>query len=329
MAGSGDVRVQKFRVHGYDRAFVITGGGPAILLLHGIGMTHRTWSRVIPRLARDFTVIAPDLLGHGESDKPRGDYSMGGYANGMRDLLTLLNIDRVTVVGHSLGGGIAMQFTYQYPELVERFVLVGSGGLGVSVHPAIRALTIPGTGPMVAAAAMNPIRKMIVPLLMKLHESGLRGTQDLGGFAEVYESMGDRKARAAFRQVLRAAVDWRGQVLTMTDRAYLAENMPAMVMWGRNDLAIPVEHAFEAKQLFPKARIHIFDDSGHMPHEDEPERFVEALRNFVLYTPASRWDADLFRESMVDGAPAIRRPSVIRLPDQDSAGLEDRIDQIR
>ena len=124
------LRVQTRVVHGHRRAFVMMGRGPALLLLHGLGCDHTTWSPVIERLSRQFTVIAPDLLGHGASDKPRADYTLGGYANGMRDLLALLGIDRVTVVGHSFGGGIAMQFAYQFPQYTERLMLVAPGGLG-------------------------------------------------------------------------------------------------------------------------------------------------------------------------------------------------------
>ncbi len=111
-------------VHGYRRAFRIAGSGPVILLIHGIGDNSTTWETVQAKLAQRFTVIAVDLLGHGQSDKPRADYSIAAYANGMRDLLSVLDIERATVVGHSLGGGVAMQFAYQFPQLVERLVLV-------------------------------------------------------------------------------------------------------------------------------------------------------------------------------------------------------------
>jgi pimeloyl-ACP methyl ester carboxylesterase len=308
--------LDKFRVHGHDRAFVKVGSGPVVLLLHGIGMDHTSWLGTIPKLAEDFTVIAPDLLGHGESDKPRADYSIGGYANGMRDLLAILGVGRATIVGHSLGGGIAMQFAYQYPQMAERVVLVCSGGLGRSVSPTIRALTIPGSGPVVAAASSVLIRRTVARALEMLHGTRLSGTQDLLGLAQVYESMGDPKARAAFRQVLCAAVDWRGQVNTMMDRAYLAENMPALVMWGRKDLVIPVKHAYAAKQLLPRARLRIFEDSGHAPQIDEPEAFTAELRNFIMDTPPSIWNPRIFREAMVAGAPQRRRPPTFKLPDQ-------------
>src|SRR4051812_2896767 len=128
-------------VHGYRRAYRLAGHGPAVLLIHGIGDSSSSWVPVMSALAERFTVIAPDLLGHGNSDKPRGDYSVGGFANGMRDLLEVLGIARATVVGHSLGGGVASQFAYQYPQRCERLVLVSSGGIGRGVTPMLRAAT--------------------------------------------------------------------------------------------------------------------------------------------------------------------------------------------
>ena len=138
-----EVRLAFRTIHGYRRAFRIAGQGPVILLLHGIGDNSTTWSDVIPHLAKNHTVIAPDLLGHGRSDKPRADYSVAAYANGMRDLLVTLGIDRVTIVGHSLGGGVAMQFAYQFPQMVERLVLVSAGGITRDVHPLLRLASVP------------------------------------------------------------------------------------------------------------------------------------------------------------------------------------------
>src|SRR5690349_6739854 len=130
-------------IHGYRRAFRVAGSGPAILLIHGIGDNSTTWSTVQSALAQRFTVIAPDLLGHGKSDKPRADYSVAAYANGMRDLLSVLDVERVTVVGHSLGGGVAMQFAYQFPQLVDRLILVGAGGVTKDVNVALRIAAMP------------------------------------------------------------------------------------------------------------------------------------------------------------------------------------------
>ena len=113
-------------VHGHEVAYRAAGDGPALVLVHGIAGCSSTWSTAMPLLAEDYTVIAPDLLGHGESAKPRGDYSLGAYASGIRDLLTVLGVERATFVGHSLGGGVAMQFAYQFPHMCERLALVAS-----------------------------------------------------------------------------------------------------------------------------------------------------------------------------------------------------------
>lgn len=336
MTESGPMRVRKVSIHGHDRAFVMAGRGPVILLLHGIGMNHKTWLPVLPRLAKDFTVIAPDMLGHGESDKPRADYSIGGFANGMRDLLSVLDVPRVTVVGHSLGGGVAMQFAYQYPQLTERVVLVSSGGLGRSVNPVIRGLTVPGSGAVLAAVTMPALRSLTVPALLRLHRSGLPLTADMHGLAEVYDSLGDRRSRAVFRHVLRAAVDWRGQLITMIDRAYLAQHMPSMVVWGARDVVIPVKHAFAANELLPGSRLKVFKDSGHLPHSDEPERFADCLTDFIMETPPREHDQTFWRDAIVSGNPhpaagrrRTIRPKTVRLPRQGDSVPEDQSTRVR
>ncbi len=288
--------VQYVTIHGHRRAYVKAGSGPALLLLHGLGCDHTTWEPVIGPLSRDFTVIAPDLLGHGLSDKPRADYSVGGYANGMRDLLTVLGVDRATVVGHSLGGGVAMQFAYQFPERTERLMLVAPGGLGPEVTRLIRAITVPGFHQALALLTAPGVRHVGAAGLRALAASGLPATRDLDEVADIYESFRDPRARAAIRHVVRAAVDLRGQVITMVDRAYLTEAMPMCVVWGRQDHVIPVSHATNAARVAPSARIEIIDDAGHFPHKDHPQRFVRALTDFVRQTePAThhrgRWRA--------------------------------------
>jgi pimeloyl-ACP methyl ester carboxylesterase len=147
----GAFRVRYVTVHGYRRAYVMAGSGPVLLLIHGIGDSSDSWRPVLEELAEHHTVVAPDLLGHGRSEKPRADYTVAGYANGMRDLLSVLEIERATVVGHSLGGGVAAQFAYQFPERCERLVLVGSGGVGRTVSPLLRFAAVPG------AEALMPI----------------------------------------------------------------------------------------------------------------------------------------------------------------------------
>jgi pimeloyl-ACP methyl ester carboxylesterase len=288
------LEVQHVTIHGHRRAYVKTGSGPALLLLHGLGCDHTTWEPVINGLATRFTVIAPDLLGHGQSAKPRADYSVGGYANGMRDLLTVLNIDKVTVVGHSLGGGVAMQFAYQFPERTERMVLVAPGGLGPEVTPMIRAVGLPGFKAAMAVLTLPGIRHVGTAGMRALSRTGLAVTHDLDEVAGIYESFKDPRTRAAIAHVVRAVVDARGQIVTMVDRAYLTQAMPMLVVWGNEDMVIPVKHAATVAEIAPGAQVEVLGNSGHFPHKDHPERFVKILTDFVRSTqPASyhrgRW----------------------------------------
>lgn len=299
--GSSAVEVQHVTIHGHRRAFVKLGQGPALLLLHGMGCNHKTWLPVLHQLARRYTVIAPDLLGHGESDKPRADYSIGGYANGMRDLLTVLGIDRVTVVGHSLGGGVAMQFAYQFPERTERLVLVAPGGIGPEVTPLIRAVTLPGAHQALGVLTLPGVRHLGTAGLHALARSGLKHTRDLGEVADIYRSMRDSRTRTALRHVVRAVIDLRGQVITMADRAYLTEAMPMLVIWGEHDQVIPASHADRVAALAPDAVVEVIGNSGHFPHKDHPERFVKTLNDFIRHTRPATYDRDRWRELLRHG----------------------------
>jgi pimeloyl-ACP methyl ester carboxylesterase len=290
------LEVQYLTIHGHKRAFVKEGSGPALLLLHGLGCDHTTWQPVIAALSRRYTVIAPDLLGHGLSAKPRADYSVGGYANGMRDLLTVLGIDKVTVVGHSLGGGVAMQFAYQFPERTERMILVAPGGLGHEVTPAIRAITLPGFHTAMGVVTLPGLRHLTRAYLRGLAASGLSAARDLDEVAAIVDSFKDPKARTAIRHVVSAVVDWRGQIVTMADRAYLTEAMPMCVIWGTEDSVIPVRHAGNAAEMAPGCTVEVIANAGHFPHKDHPQRFVKIVNDFVRTTqPATyhrgRWRA--------------------------------------
>jgi len=246
--------VEYLTIHGHRRAFVRSGSGAALLLLHGLGADRTTWEPVIDQPARRYTVIAPDLLGHGLSAKPRADYSLGGYANGMRDLLTVLGIDKVTVAGHSFGGGVAMQFAYQFPERAERVILVGSGGLGPEVTPLIRLVTTPGFEYVMGPLTLPVVRHLGVAAMRGLSRTGIKTFRDFDEVAKIYESFRDFDARSAICHVTRAVVDWRGQVVTMADRAYLTQAMPVCVVWGEDDRVVPATHAAVAGTLAPRAR---------------------------------------------------------------------------
>ena len=284
-------------LHGHRVAFRRGGDGDAaIVLVHGITSSSDTWRRVGPRLAARHTVLAPDLLGHGESAKPRGDYSLGAYASGIRDLMVREGIERATFVGHSLGGGVAMQLAYQFPERCERLVLVDSGGLGREVHLLLRAATLPGSEvvlPLLASAGLLNAGRWAA---RQLDRVGLRAGTDLAEMARGHASLSEPGARAAFVHTLRAIVDPGGQRVSASDRLYLAAEIPTLIVWGERDSLIPVRHGYAAHRAMPGSRIEIFEGAGHFPHVDDPDRFVAVLEDFVASTePAEmrpeRWQA--------------------------------------
>jgi pimeloyl-ACP methyl ester carboxylesterase len=290
-------------IHGYRRAFRIAGSGPALLLIHGIGDNSTTWEPVHARLARRFTVIAPDLLGHGMSDKPRADYSVAAYANGMRDLLSVLDIKRATVVGHSLGGGVAMQFCYQFPQLVDRLILVGAGGVTKDVNIAMRLASLP-----VASEAFALLRiPLVLPTLQltgRVLGSVLGSTgvgRDMPNMLRILADLPEPTASSAFTRTLRAVVDWRGQVVTMLDRCYLTESVPVQLIWGEQDSMIPVRHGRMAHAAMPGSRLEIFPRSGHFPFHDDPDRFIEVLEQFIDSTAPAEHDQAQLRDLLRRG----------------------------
>ncbi|HEY5195061.1 MAG TPA: alpha/beta hydrolase [Solirubrobacteraceae bacterium] len=275
-------------LHGHDVAYRQAGSGPVVVLVHGITSSSATWKRVMPYLAERFTVIAPDLAGHGESAKPRGDYSLGAHASSLRDLLLALGHERATFVGHSLGGGIAMQFSYQFPERCERLVLVDSGGLGRDVNWLLRAATLPGSElvlPFLAATRLLDAGARVGGLLSRL---GLGLPTDLEEIARGHSTLSDSAARAAFVHTLRSVVEPGGQRVDASNRLYLAEQLPFLLIWGERDSIIPVSHGRATHERMPNSRLEVFPHSGHFPQLDEPERFLDVLVQFIDSTePAS------------------------------------------
>lgn len=290
-------------IHGYRRAFRIAGEGPAILLIHGIGDNSTTWNTVQTKLAQRFTVIAPDLLGHGRSDKPRADYSVAAYANGMRDLLSVLDIDRVTVVGHSLGGGVAMQFAYQFPQFVDRLILVGAGGVTKDVNIALRVASLP-MGSEALALLRLPLVLPTLQVAGRLAGTVLGTTKmgrDLAEMMRILADLPEPTASSAFARTLRAVVDWRGQVVTMLDRCYLTESVPVQLVWGTHDSVIPVSHARLAHAAMPGSRLEVFEGAGHFPFHDDPDRFVEIVERFIDSTEPANHDQELLRQLLRTG----------------------------
>ena len=272
-------------VHGHEVGYRLEGEGPLIVLVHGMAGSGATWDLVIPPLAERFTVLALDLPGHGRSAKPvDGDYSLGAFASIVRDLMMMLGFERGTIVGQSLGGGVAMQFAYQFPNRCERLVLVGSGGLGREVAAILRALAFPGVEFLYPVLFASVLRDAGRGVLGGLRKVGLRPSAYIEEIWHSYESLTDPETRVAFGRTLRSVVDVNGQRVSGHDRLPLAADVPTLIVWGANDAIIPRAHADAAHATLPSSRVEIFEHVGHFPHREDPERFVAVLSDFIHST---------------------------------------------
>ncbi len=289
---------QELLLHGHSVAFCRAGTGPVLMLVHGMAGSSATWRHVMPMLARRFTVIAPDLLGHGDSAKPRGEYSVSGHANLLRDLLTALGLERATFVGQSFGGGVAMQLAYQFPARCERLVLVSSGGLGPEVGGLLRGLSMPGVEHLLPLVCSPALRDAAARAARWLGGIGFRASPAVEEIWRSYAALADPATRRAFFCTLRAVIDVGGQAVSATDRLYLAGHVPTLVIWGARDTIIPVDHAHAAHRAVPGSRLEIFEDAGHFPHCEAPERFVDTLLAFIDTTEPARLSEDDLRERL-------------------------------
>jgi len=293
------LQLRHARIHGHDVRYRMAGQGPVILLIHGMAGSSRTWLEAMKVLTRDHTVIAPDLLGHGESAKPMGDYSLGAYASGLRDLLVgALGVESATLVGQSLGGGVAMQLAYQHPELCQRLVLVASAGLGREVSWVLRALTLPGAEYVIPPLFPRFARRAGEKVMRFFHERGVRAPH-VAEMWSAYASLTETPNRHAFIRTVRAVIDPGGQTVSARDRLYLAESVPTLIVWGDRDDIIPVAHAHATHALLPESRLEIFEGAGHFLHVEHPLRFAELLRDFVASTDPAQRDARTFREMLL------------------------------
>jgi pimeloyl-ACP methyl ester carboxylesterase len=293
-------------------------GLPVLLLVHGLTSSSATWEQVIPQLARRAHVIAPDLLGHGGSDKPRADYSLGAFATSLRDLLEQLGHDRATVVGHSFGGGVAMQFAHQHYEHCERLVLVASGGLGREVSWILRAASMPGAELFLPVVANRYLRAAGVSLGRVLARPPVRLSPSVREVLTSYAALADLPSRTAFVHTLRSVVEPGGQRVNATNMLYLAEGRPTLIVWGTHDAIIPVRHAYAAEAAIPGSRLVVFERAGHFPHQDEPFRFAEVVLDFLATTAPAVGDRALLRKRLAGGgitAPAQRRRRTMRAVD--------------
>ncbi len=302
-APPGTFPVEYVTIHGRQIAYRRGGEGPVLLLLHGIAGSSQTWIPAMRLLAREYTVLAPDFVGHGHSDKPSGDYSLGNFANWMRDFLAVLGIDRVTVVGQSFGGGVAMQFAYQFPDRCERLVLVDAGGLGRDVNWALRLVTLP------AAEYVLPV---VFPSFVRGWGDSVARLAERVGFRSVpavevwhsYRSLTEVEHRRAFVRTMRSVIDPGGQTVSAMDRLYLAEQIPTLIVWGEQDRIIPVAHAYEALKAAPHSRLEVLPGIGHFPHSEAPETFVDILTDFITTTEPGAITAADQRQRLLRGAAA-------------------------
>jgi pimeloyl-ACP methyl ester carboxylesterase len=294
------MELKKEILHGRTVTYAESGAGPVLLLIHGMGGSSDNWRAVIEPLVRDHTVIVPNLPGHGGSS-PGGDYSVGGLAAGLRDLLLVLGHDRATLVGHSLGGGIAMQFAYQFPEIVERLVLVSSGGLGPEVSLLLRAAALPGAGPFISATA--PAARWLGEGLRRAERRGHRSSTDVTEVVHGYGLLADPERRAGFLATVRSVIGIGGQRVSAVDRLYLAEAVPVLIVWGGRDRLVPVSHGEDAHRGIPGSRLEVFEEAGHLPQLEEPSRFVAVLEQFLDETEAATFDRDDWRLRFQAGRP--------------------------
>jgi pimeloyl-ACP methyl ester carboxylesterase len=294
--------VSTVRLHGRTLHYRRLGSGPPLVLLHGIASDGSTWDAALEALAARHEVLVPDLPGHGGSDPPVGDHSTGAYACVVRDLLEVLDVGSVTVVGHSLGGGVAMQFAYQFPELAERLVLLNSGGLGREVSPLMRAAALPGAELVVPVLASGPLRLGGRIAAKALGAIGRTPSTDLREGARSLAGLSDPDARRAFLGTVRTLVGPRGQIVSASDRLYLTELLPSLLIWGARDTIIPLAHGHAAHAAMPGSRLVVIDHAGHFPHIDEPEQVAALIGDFVATTERPRTDrSDLRRRLLAAG----------------------------
>ena len=273
-------------IHGERLAYYDEGQGEPLLLIHGMAGSSATWREILPSLAKRHRVIAPDLLGHGRSAKPRTDYSLGAFAVGLRDLLDEVGVESATVVGHSLGGGIAMQFLYQHPDYCRRLILISSGGLGPDVGWILRILSAPGAELVMPVIAPKFVLSAGDSVKSWLTSVGLRSPRG----AEIwnaYSSFSDARARESFLRTLRSVVDYRGQAVSALNRLQLRADLPTLAIWGEKDNIIPVDHAYAALEARPDVRLEVLPNVGHFAHVEAPGRVVDLIDGFIAATAAA------------------------------------------
>jgi pimeloyl-ACP methyl ester carboxylesterase len=271
-------------LHGHQAIYRTAGSGPPVVLIHGMVNSSRHWRDVALRLADRYTVIAPDLIGHGDSATPRGDYSLGAHAAAIRDLLTAIGIESATVVGHSLGGGVAMQYFWQFPHRVERLALVSSGGLGREVSPLLRGAALPGAAFALRLAAQPLVLDRLERIADRHRARGADRGVYLRAIVRALRPLEQPGAREAFVQTLRSVIDIRGQRVSALDRLYLLGPVPTLIVWGERDNTIPLDHGRAAHELIPSSRFETLPRAAHFPNLEDPNGLADVLLEWIATT---------------------------------------------
>jgi pimeloyl-ACP methyl ester carboxylesterase len=308
---NGGFEPWEIELHGHQVVYRVAGSGPPVVLVHGMVNSSRHWRGVADRLAERHTVIAPDLIGHGDSATPRGDYSLGAHATVIRDLLSALGVERATMVGHSLGGGIAMIFFWQFPQRVERLALVSSGGLGRDVSPLLRTAAVPGAKALISLAAHRRLTGALTGLGARMEARGANLGVQLQAVARALRPLETPGAREAFLQTLRAVIDVRGQRVSAADRIYLLEQMPMLVCWGERDRTIPLAHGRAVLATLPHSRFVTLPRAAHFPHLEDPAGLAEALEAFIAETEPVRYDEAQWQEILRRRSGSPPRPRAV------------------
>lgn len=288
MGKIGAFEAHEVDIHGHRVVYRTVGEGPPVVLIHGMINSSRHWEAVATRLAGSHRVIAPDLIGHGDSATPRGDYSLGAHAASIRDLLSTLGVESATIVGHSLGGGVAMQFFYQFPQRTDRLVLVSSGGLGHEVSPLLRGAALPGSAALLRVATHRQVVSGIAAAGTRLRAAGNKTGVYLQAVARALGPLAEEGSRQAFLQTLRAVIDVHGQKVSARDRLYLLGDMSTLIVWGERDRTIPIKHGIEADRAIPNCRFETLPRAAHFPNLEDPEGLAEVLRDFIASTEPTR-----------------------------------------
>ena len=276
-----------------DRKTVLAGGhvlayreagpadGPVLVLLHGLASDADTWDKAIGPLAEHgLRVLAVDLLGHGESDKPVGGYLLTDFADSLAAFLDAVGVPAATLCGHSFGGAIAMYFGSRHPDRVERIVLVSAGGLGREVHPVLRAATLP-VAPAVLRIALRPglVRLYRHP---RFHRA-LRLTPDnVTNLRRAGRALASPAGQASFFAALRGVIQPSGQRRASEEMRAFAERVPMLLVWSAADPVIPLAHAqAHADRAAAYSRLVVLPSRGHEPHRRDAERFAEEVVQFI------------------------------------------------